>query len=592
MKKIIGLLLALVMVCSVTCVVLADPEGATLSVTPSVTEATEDNEVVFTVSLSNAAVAKSGGLNFSYDSNVFDLVSGDWLLTGAMLANFDTAKNAAAIAYTTATDMNGDIFTLKLKVKEGATIGSTTVTATPTIKNGATTISCAAASASVTINCKTHTPGEATRENVVDATCGVAGSYDEVVKCTVCGAEISRTQKTIDATGKHTAGTPVNENVVPATCGKDGSHDEVVYCTVCNAELERTTKTDLATGNHTPGTPVNENVVPATCGKDGSHDEVVYCSVCGYKISSEHKTDLATGLHTPGTPVNENVVPATCGKDGSHDEVVYCSVCGYKISSEHKTDLATGEHNYEWKYDSDYHWQECTDCHSMPDGTESEEHKFEMKTVEEPTFEKEGLKKEVCTVCGYESGKTETINKLEKAESTTSDDTTNEDGTKNSVVKSDIPASKLNKNNIKVTINVDGEEITVPDEYIDVTGDENGTTVSINQAFYATNPKFVAGTTYTATITGDGVGTVADLKVPEAAAATPTTGDNNTSSTGTDNKGTASTTGTTDSGKTDTTTSSPKTADTDIAFLVIALLAVMGSSVFAGVTYRKKRNNK
>ena len=49
----------------------------------------------------------------------------------------------------------------------------------------------------VTVNAD-HTPADAVRENEVAATCSAAGSYDEVVYCSVCNAEISRTQKTID----------------------------------------------------------------------------------------------------------------------------------------------------------------------------------------------------------------------------------------------------------------------------------------------------------------------------------------------------------------------------------------------------------
>jgi hypothetical protein len=42
-----------------------------------------------------------------------------------------------------------------------------------------------------------HTPGEAVRENEVPADYGVAGSYEEVVKCTHCGEELSRVEKEI-----------------------------------------------------------------------------------------------------------------------------------------------------------------------------------------------------------------------------------------------------------------------------------------------------------------------------------------------------------------------------------------------------------
>ena len=47
----------------------------------------------------------------------------------------------------------------------------------------------------------------------------------------------------------HTNGEPVNENVVAATCVVDGSHDEVIYCTVCGREVSRTTVVDEALGH-------------------------------------------------------------------------------------------------------------------------------------------------------------------------------------------------------------------------------------------------------------------------------------------------------------------------------------------------------
>lgn len=48
---------------------------------------------------------------------------------------------------------------------------------------------------------------------------------------------------------RHVGGETVKENVKPATCTADGSHDDVVYCTVCKAEMSRSTVTDKATGH-------------------------------------------------------------------------------------------------------------------------------------------------------------------------------------------------------------------------------------------------------------------------------------------------------------------------------------------------------
>ena len=44
----------------------------------------------------------------------------------------------------------------------------------------------------------THTPASAVTENLIDSTCTQMGSYDEVVYCSVCNEEISRTTKTIE----------------------------------------------------------------------------------------------------------------------------------------------------------------------------------------------------------------------------------------------------------------------------------------------------------------------------------------------------------------------------------------------------------
>ena len=183
-----------------------------------------------------------------------------------------------------------------------------------------------------TLYVREHVPGEPVRENVVEATCTTDGSYDEVVYCTDCGMELSRTHVTVPALG-HNPGEPVKENEVTATCTTDGSYDEVVYCIRCKAELSRTHVTVPALG-HNPGEPVKENVVEATCTTDGGYDEVVYCTRCKAELSRTHKVEVKH--HTPGEPVKENEVPATTENVGSYDEVIYCTRCGAELSREHK----------------------------------------------------------------------------------------------------------------------------------------------------------------------------------------------------------------------------------------------------------------
>ena len=119
-----------------------------------------------------------------------------------------------------------------------------------------------------------HTPGAATQENVVPADCTNGGSYDEVIKCTECGEEISRTHKTTDALG-HVPGTATQENVVPADCTHGGSYDEVVKCTRCKDVISTTHKTTDALGHDLQYVAK----VPATVEQTGTRAHYV-CSRC------------------------------------------------------------------------------------------------------------------------------------------------------------------------------------------------------------------------------------------------------------------------------------------------------------------------
>ena len=79
----------------------------------------------------------------------------------------------------------------------------------------------------------THTAGEPTQENVVPATCTTDGSYDEVIKCTECGEEMSRTHKILPATGHKFVDT-----VVAPTCTAQGY--TLHKCSVCGEETKDT----------------------------------------------------------------------------------------------------------------------------------------------------------------------------------------------------------------------------------------------------------------------------------------------------------------------------------------------------------------
>jgi len=81
-----------------------------------------------------------------------------------------------------------------------------------------------------------HTPGEPIRQNAIPSTCSTKGSYEEVISCTVCEAEISRTTYEVEKT-EHTY--------------EDG------FCTACN---QADPDYDISAGN--------EMLAEGTCGDD------------------------------------------------------------------------------------------------------------------------------------------------------------------------------------------------------------------------------------------------------------------------------------------------------------------------------------
>ena len=296
-----------------------------------------------------------------------------------------------------------------------------------------------------------HTSGEAVEENRKESTCTKAGSYDLVVKCSVCGKELSRETKTLEIAahseevipavaptcegtglteGKkcsvcgevlvaqtevaslgHTSGEAVEENRVESTCKVAGSYDLVVKCSVCGKELSRETKA-LELAAHT------EEVIPAvapTCEGTGL-TEGKKCSVCGKVLVAQ--TEVASLGHTSGEPVEENRVESTCTKAGSYDLVVKCSVCEKELSRETKA-LELAAHTEEvipavaptCEGTGLTEGKKCSVCGEILKAQEEIEalgHKWdEGKVTTAPTCETKGVKTFTCSVCKEE--KTEEI---------------------------------------------------------------------------------------------------------------------------------------------------------------------------------------
>lgn len=151
------------------------------------------------------------------------------------------------------------------------------------------------------IPAKGHTPSEAKKENEKAATCTEAGSYDEVVYCSVCGEEISREQVTVEKAA-HIWVENAGEGylVSAATCTQKAVYSK--SCSACGATSEETfAYGDLAA--HTPETVPGQ---AATCFAPGL-TEGSKCSVCGKVLTEQQKTEALP--HTFGG----NAVCSVCG---------------------------------------------------------------------------------------------------------------------------------------------------------------------------------------------------------------------------------------------------------------------------------------
>ena len=204
---------------------------------------------------------------------------------------------------------------------------------------GVKTYTCTACSATKkeTIPATGHAPGAAVCENKVAATCTTAGSYDEVVYCTACGNELSRTQKTIDKLAH-------DYDTTKWIKADENQHGH--KCKNCDAI------TDLTA--HVPGAAATETTPQL-------------CTECGYVI--------APATHPVHTWVFVAGTPATCNAAGEREH--YKCTCGrtsfkngdaYDINEDASVLTIAASHTgnigEQWHSDSANHWQEYTCCHA------------------------------------------------------------------------------------------------------------------------------------------------------------------------------------------------------------------------------------
>ena len=153
-------------------------------------------------------------------------------------------------------------------------------------------------------------------------------------------------EETLGQQHEHTASTAVRENVVNATCTSQGSYDEVVYCSSCGEELSRTKKyTSVISHSYTSSitkqpTCIETGIRTYTCTRcSDSYTEVIsatgehidsdgngYCDVCGTKTGEFYTLTLNVEPSGSGT-----VEGAGSYLSGSTATVKATPASGYKF---------------------------------------------------------------------------------------------------------------------------------------------------------------------------------------------------------------------------------------------------------------------
>ncbi len=326
MKKIITILLCLLLVCIAA--IPASAAAPSLSLSASATTVNRDGTVTVTVNASGGAAAKAGGIELSYDTSAFQLVSGQWSLNGAIIANFNTGDKTGAFTLDSAKVLSGKIFTFTLKVKSGASFSSKGITVKLTVKDQGSS----SGTVNVTVACK-HSFGSWSKVN----------SSSHSHSCTICGkSETASHYYDNDCDTKcngcgHTRS--ITHQYEEAWSGDEEGHFH--KCAVCGDRKDE--------APHIPGAEATV-AAPQTC------------TECQYIItpSLEHDHILQDELQSDATghwkvctlcpnriEFAEHRFSAECDED--------CEDCGFQRETVHTQGT-------ELEADSEHHWYPCTVC--------------------------------------------------------------------------------------------------------------------------------------------------------------------------------------------------------------------------------------
>ncbi len=354
----------------------------------------------------------SGGIDVSYNSGVFQMVSSKCLLSGTDISGSDV------FAYENATGISGNAFRITFQVLSSAPIGSSGINVTfkadriTTSKSISITVACDHSysnSCDTTCNAcgaeRSISHSWNSGEVIKGATCTAAGTRK--LTCRVCG---TTTTQTISKTAhKYDHGCDSSCNTCGAT--RSVSHEYTWKCNVSEHWLECTGCGETKEhGSHSLAQEISGNesghghlcsdcgLIPDSLQHSFQTDCDPVCADCGYTREVTHTYSdrwsfdpgghwhgciscgekLEKYMHIPGDPATETT-----------DQI--CTDCGFVLETAgNHVHVRTGE----WLHDDAGHWFLCT-CYAY---TEVIPHTWDAGLVSV----EEGVVRYLCTECGYE----------------------------------------------------------------------------------------------------------------------------------------------------------------------------------------------
>ena len=189
MKKIISILISVILLAAFA--LNAGAAGMQVSCDASSETVKKGSEVTFTVSVSGAEAANAALIEVSYSAG-FEIVSGQWLKSDALMTDFNGEDGV--IAFASATNLNGNLFKLVLKAKENAD-SKQSVTASVTLKNGSSDAGSNSATKSVTLKSNSQSTVSSNASTTTSSKSSGKGSNSKGTKNTTT---VSKTNEQAD----------------------------------------------------------------------------------------------------------------------------------------------------------------------------------------------------------------------------------------------------------------------------------------------------------------------------------------------------------------------------------------------------------